>query len=114
VVALPFVGLIQRIPTAALAGLLVVVGVQLVKWAHVKIAHRTGDLAVYLVTVVSVVFLNLLEGVLIGLALAVALTAWRVVRAKIHAEPSDGHGWRVVIEGSVSFLALPRLTRVLK
>jgi len=111
--ALPFVGLIQRIPTAALAGLLVVVGVQLVKWAHVKTAHRTGDLAVYLVTVVGVVFLNLLEGVLIGLALAVALTAWRVVRAKIHAEPTGGHGWRVVIEGSVSFLALPRLTRVL-
>lgn len=111
--ALPFVGLIQRIPTAALAGLLIVVGVQLVKWAHIKTAHRTGDLAVYLVTVVGVVFLNLLEGVLIGLALAVALTAWRVVRAKIHAERIGENEWRVFIEGSVSFLALPRLTRVL-
>ena len=111
--ALPFVGLIERIPTAALAGLLIVVGVQLVKRAHIETARRTGDLAVYVVTVVGVVFLNLLHGVLIGLALAVALTVWRVVRARIHAEPTGENAWRVVIEGSASFLALPRLTRVL-
>ena len=111
--ALPFVGLIERIPTAALAGLLIVVGVQLVKWAHIETARRTGDLTVYIVTVFGVVFLNLLHGVLIGLALAIALTVWRVVRARIHAEAAGENAWRVVIEGSVSFLALPRLTRVL-
>ena len=112
--ALPFVALIQRIPTAALAGLLVVVGIQLVKLVQIETARRTGDLPVYVVTVAGVVFLNLLHGVLIGLALAIALTAWRVVRAKIHAESTDSGEWRVAIEGSVSFLALPRLTRVLE
>lgn len=57
--------LVEQIPLAALAGLLVVIGMQLVKLAHMKTALRTGDLWVYGVTVVSVVFLNLLEGVAI-------------------------------------------------
>ncbi|MGV0740939.1 SulP family inorganic anion transporter [Mycolicibacterium sp. XJ870] len=113
VFALPFAGLAQLIPTAALAGLLIVIGCQLVKRAHIETARLTGDFAVYVVTVAGVVFLNLLEGVLIGLALAIALTVWRVVRAKIHAEPVGEDDWRVAIEGSCTFLSLPRLTSVL-
>ena len=112
--ALPFVALIQRIPSAALAGLLIVIGIQLVKRVHIKDARRSGELSVYVVTVAGVVFLNLLHGVLIGLALAIALTVWRVVRADIHAEAVGANQWRVVIEGSLSFLSLPRLTRVLQ
>jgi carbonic anhydrase len=113
VFALPFAGLAQQIPSAALAGLLIVIGVQLVKRAHIETARRTGDIAVYLVTVLGVVFANLLEGVLLGLALAVVLTMWRVVRVKIHAEPTGTEEWRVVIEGSCTFLSLPRLTGTL-
>jgi carbonic anhydrase len=96
------------------AGLLIVIGIQLVKRAHIETARRTGDIAAYGVTVVGVVFLNLLEGVLIGLALSIALTVWRVVRTRIVAEPTDDDGtWRIVIEGSCSFLSLPQLTGVL-
>ena len=74
---------------------------------------KHGDLAVYLVTAACVVFLNLLHGVIIGLALAIVLTGWRVIRAKVEASQSDD-GWRVTIEGAAcTFLALPRLTRVL-
>ncbi len=62
VFAVPFAGLAQMIPTAALAGLLIVIGCQLVKRAHIETARRTGDLAIYAVTVTGVVFLNLLEG----------------------------------------------------
>lgn len=113
VFALPFAGLAQLIPTAALAGLLIVIGCQLVKRAHIETAKLTGDLAVYVVTILGVVFLNLLEGVLIGLALAVALTVWRVVRAKISAEPSGENSWLVTIEGSCTFLSLPKLTSAL-
>ncbi|ASW93180.1 transporter [Mycobacterium marseillense] len=110
---IPFAGLVEEIPTAALAGLLIVIGVQLLKPAHIETAMKNGDLAVYVVTAVSVIFLNLLHGVLIGLALAIALTGWRVIRAKIEAEPVDDE-WRVSIEGAAcTFLALPRLTRIL-
>jgi carbonic anhydrase len=111
--ALPFVGLARQIPSAALAGLLIVIGVQLVKRAHIETARRTGDLAVYVVTILSVVFLNLLEGVLLGLALAVILTVWRVIRVRLRAEHIAGDEWRVVIEGSCTFLSLPRLTATL-
>lgn len=107
-----FTGLIQQIPTAALAGLLVFVGIRLLQPAHIETAMRNGDLAVYVVTILGVVFLNLMQGVLIGLALAIALTAWRVMWFRIHAQPS-GDEWRVVVAGACTFLSLPRLTHVL-
>nr|WP_041303040.1 bifunctional SulP family inorganic anion transporter/carbonic anhydrase [Mycolicibacterium rhodesiae] len=113
VFALPFAGLAEQIPMAALAGLLIVIGIQLVKRAHIETARRTGDIAVYAVTIVGVVFLNLLEGVLIGLGLAIALIVWRVVRAQIKTEQTGDGTWRVLVEGSASFLSLPRLTKAL-
>src|SRR6201999_3217140 len=110
---IPFAGLVDEIPTAALAGLLIVIGIQLLKPAHIETAMKHGDLAVYVVTAVCVVFLNLLHGVLIGLALAIVLTGWRVIRARVDAQPL-GDEWRVTVEGAAcTFLALPRLTRVL-
>jgi len=110
---IPFAGLVDEIPAAALAGLLIVIGIQLLKPAHIETASKHGDLAVYVVTAVSVVFLDLLHGVLIGLALAIALTGWRVIRARVEAGPAEG-AWHVVIEGpACTFMALPRLTRVL-
>lgn len=112
--------LIMMIPEAVLAGLLIMVGIQLVKVADIRSARRTGDFLVYAVTVVFVVFANLLEGVLIGLGLAVLLVLWRVVRSSIRTEriqaahDTDGvPAWRVLIEGSCSFLSLPRLNAAL-
>ncbi|MGA9873098.1 MAG: SulP family inorganic anion transporter [Rhodococcus sp. (in: high G+C Gram-positive bacteria)] len=108
-----FISVVELVPFAALAGLLVMIGVQLIKLADIKIASKTGDIAVYAVTVVGVVALNLLEGVLIGLALAVFLVLRRVVWAHVHADETVDGTWRVHMRGSLSFLSLPRLTRVL-
>ena len=95
VFALPFAGLATQIPMTALAGLLIVIGVQLVKITHIQTARRTGDLSVYVVTVLGVVFLNLLNGVLLGLALSILLTVWRVARTKETAEATDENQWPV-------------------
>lgn len=113
VFALPFAGLVQQIPMAALAGLLVVIGVQLVKLTHIETARRNGDISVYLATVAGVVFINLLVGVAIGLALSILLTVWRVAHARIEIAALDDGRWRVAIAGSCTFLSLPRLHRVL-
>ena len=113
VFALPFAGLIEKIPTAALAGLLVVIGVQLVKITHIATARRNGDIAVYLVTATGVVFLNLLEGVLLGLLLSILMTLWRIAHPKIHAEEFAAGQWRIVIAGPCTFLSLPRLHQTL-
>ncbi|MFI6173695.1 SulP family inorganic anion transporter [Nocardia sp. NPDC051052] len=109
--AVALAGLVQQIPKAALAGLLILIGVQLVKLAHIRLARRTGDLYVYVATVLSVVFLNLLVGMLIGLALSFALLLWRVVRVTIVAEPvASARRWVVTIDGTCTFLALPKLS----
>ncbi|MFC9995491.1 SulP family inorganic anion transporter [Nocardia sp. NPDC127526] len=112
--AIALVSVVQQIPKAALAGLLIVVGIQLVKLAHIRLARRTGDLAVYAITACGVVFLNLLEGVLIGLALAFALLLWRVVRVSVTTvQAVDSGNWRVYVDGTSTFLALPKLTEKL-
>ncbi len=110
-----FAGLIQLIPLSVLAGLLLVIGAKLIKVADIRTSLRTGELLVYSVTLVCVVVLNLLEGVMIGLALAALCVLWRVLRAQINAHAPAGPAlpWRVIIAGSCSFFALPRLNRVL-
>jgi carbonic anhydrase len=111
-----FTKLVELIPKSALAGLLIVIGVQLIKLAHIKVAWRTGNAAVYAITIVCVVFLNLLEGVAIGLGVAIAILLTRVIRAPIEAKPygtDESKHWRVDIDGTLSFLLLPRLTKVL-
>lgn len=114
-----FVGLIELIPLAALAGLLVVIGLRLVKLADLRRAFRQGELTIYLVTLAGVVVLNLLEGVLIGLGLSLLLVLRRVVWSGVYAQQvrpglDDAPAcWRVVVEGTLSFLSIPRLSRVL-
>ncbi len=113
------VGLVERIPLAALAGLLVVIGLNLVRREDVAAARKHGELHVYLITAAGVVLLNLLEGVLIGLAVAMLGMLRRVVWARVRVERADGvdadgrpvHA--VVVEGTLSFLSVPRLSRVL-
>lgn len=111
-----FAGLIQLIPLAVLAGLLVVIGARLIKVADIRTSLRTGDLPIYAVTLACVVFLNLLEGVMIGLALAAVSVLWRVLRAPIraHQPAAPSVPWRVTIAGSCSFFALPRLNGTLQ
>jgi carbonic anhydrase len=111
-----FTKVVEIIPKSALAGLLIVIGIQLVKLAHVKVALRTGNFAVYVITIVCVVFLNLLEGVAIGLAVAIFILLYRVVRAPIAVQAygeGENKNWRIDIDGTLSFLLLPRLTKVL-
>jgi len=111
--AIVLIDVIELIPMAALAGLLVVVGLQLVKPADIRTARSHGELAIYLATLAGVVTLNLLEGVLIGLALAGLMLLWRAVRSRPHLEQhADGH-CELVVEGSLCFLSVPRLSREL-
>ncbi|MCM3924837.1 bifunctional SulP family inorganic anion transporter/carbonic anhydrase [Frankia sp. AiPs1] len=103
---------VEWIPLAALAGLLVVVGLRLVDVAHLRHVRRHGELPVYLVTLVGVVSLDLLQGVALGLVTALGLVLRRVLWSSIHLVRS-GELWQVEVEGTLSFLSLPRLARVL-
>jgi MFS superfamily sulfate permease-like transporter len=63
-------GLLRLIPTASLAGLLIIVGVRLIDLHHLRALARDGlvPLTIYSVTLVVILFTNLLDGVLTGLA----------------------------------------------
>ncbi|MBB5915626.1 carbonic anhydrase [Nocardia transvalensis] len=110
--AVALVDVVRQIPKAALAGLLIVIGIGLIKLAHIRLARRTGDLVVYAVTVLVVVFANLLVGMLVGLALSLTLLLWRVARAAIAVQPV-GARWVVTVDGPLTFMAVPRLTAAL-
>ncbi|MEV4054475.1 SulP family inorganic anion transporter [Amycolatopsis sp. NPDC049688] len=107
-----FTGLLRLIPLAALAALLVYVGTKLVNLNGLKEVRRHGDLPVYVVTLAGAVAVNLLTGVAAGILLALALMLRRMIFSGIHVE-TDGDRHRVVIEGALTFLSVPRLTRVL-
>ncbi|WP_242423649.1 bifunctional SulP family inorganic anion transporter/carbonic anhydrase [Frankia sp. EI5c] len=111
--ALLLAPVVVRIPLAVLAGLLVVIGIRLVDLAHIRAIARHGELAIYLTTVLGVVLLNLLEGVLLGIATALLLALRRTLVAPVHVHPptTPGSPWRVVVEGALTFLSLPRLSR---
>jgi carbonic anhydrase len=111
--AVLFVELIELIPLAVLAGLLVVIGVRLVKFADLRCAHKHGELTIYLVTLAGVVLLNLLAGVLIGLGLSLLTVLRRRVWSGVHVQRVTSGSWRVVVAGTVSFLSIPRLSRML-
>ncbi|WP_338052673.1 bifunctional SulP family inorganic anion transporter/carbonic anhydrase [Protofrankia coriariae] len=105
-------GVIEWIPLAALAGLLVVVGIRLVDISHLRHVRRHGELPVYVVTLVGVVALDLLQGVALGLVTALGLILRRVLWSSIHLVRS-GELWQVEVEGTLSFVSLPRLSRIL-
>lgn len=116
VFSLALVALVELVPMAALAGLLVMLGIGLVKVADMRAAHRHGELAVYAVTVTGVLFLNLLEGVALGLLLAGLLVVRRAVWARVRVEQGVVHGrphWTVTVDGTLTFLSVPRLSRQL-
>lgn len=107
------VGVLRAIPLAALAGLLVYVGARLVDLDHIRTVRRHGDLLVYLVTLLGVIVLDLMSGVLLGIGVAVLLTLRRLLWAGIRAERDAAGDWRIVVEGTLAALSIPRLVSVL-
>ncbi|MFJ8000158.1 bifunctional SulP family inorganic anion transporter/carbonic anhydrase [Streptomyces sp. NPDC096310] len=112
VAALLLVPVLDLIPLAALAALVMVVGVQMVNITHLRSVRRNRELLVYAVTLTAVVFTGVLEGVVIGIAVAVAVALHRLTRTRITVEERDGVH-RVCARGQLTFLAVPRLSRML-
>ncbi len=106
-------GLLEQIPLAVLAGLLVHVGASLIAPDHIRTVRAHGDLSIYVVTLAGVVMLDLLNGVLIGVGLSLLLMLHRRVKSLIHAEDCGDGSWRVSVDGALTALSVPRLSRVL-
>ncbi|GII50079.1 transporter [Planotetraspora silvatica] len=104
--------MIGLIPLEALAALLMFIGVQMVNLGHVRNLRTHREMPIYFVTMAGVVVIGLAEGVAIGLALAALLALLRLTRVSVRVRAADER-WRVAVDGSLTFLAVPRLTRSL-
>ncbi|AXK33632.1 transporter [Streptomyces armeniacus] len=106
------VGVLELIPLAALAALVMVVGVQMVSITHIRTVTRHRESLVHAATTAGVVLLGVLQGIAVGGAVAVALALHRLARTRISSEVTDGVH-RVRVRGQLTFLAVPRLSRTL-
>ncbi|MFE4790006.1 SulP family inorganic anion transporter [Streptomyces sp. NPDC056756] len=104
---------LELIPLAALAALVMAVGVQMVSATHLRTVTRHREILVYATTIVAVVVGGVLEGVAVGIAMAVALALHRLARTRITLERLDSGVHQVWARGQLTFLAVPRLSRVL-
>ncbi|MFE6222535.1 SulP family inorganic anion transporter [Streptomyces sp. NPDC057854] len=99
------------IPLPALAGILVHAGWKLIPFrqlAGLWRGHR-GEAVILVVTAVSIVVVNMFEGVLIGLALAVAKTAWEASHVKLEVVDKGAGPVQVTLAGNATFLRLPKI-----
>lgn len=112
IAALLMVPLLELIPLASLAALVMAVGIQMVSLHHIRTVTRHREVLVYAVTTLGVVFLGVLEGVTLGIAVAVAVAMNRLARTRITHEEKEGVH-HVHVRGQLTFLAVPRLSRAL-
>ncbi|WP_306369815.1 bifunctional SulP family inorganic anion transporter/carbonic anhydrase [Nocardiopsis sp. CC223A] len=108
-----FAHVVELIPLAALAALLVFIGVQMVSLAHLRDLRRHHEAGVYLVTLSGVVLSGLLEGVFLGFALAMVVSLRRLTRLTVTTEERGGRV-HITVHGSLTFLGVPRLAHVLR
>ncbi|MGW0941174.1 SulP family inorganic anion transporter [Streptomyces sp. NPDC002623] len=99
------------LPIPALAGILVHAGAKLVPvraivglWRE----HR-GEALILVATAVSIVAVSMFEGVLIGLALAVAKTAWEASHIRTEVVDKGAGPVQAYLSGNATFLRLPKI-----
>ncbi len=100
--------MIETIPLAVLAGMLVHVGVNLVNLHHIRELRTHNEAPIYFATVFGVTCVNLLAGVGIGVALSVFFAIRRLSLSEVKVE-KVGAKWQVLIEGTLTFASVPKL-----
>jgi len=107
---------LQSIPVASLAGVLVYTGLKLVDLKAFRGLGRYGRMPMftYGATAVAIIFTDLLTGVLIGFGLTLAKLAWKASRLKVSLVDLDAEGeMELRLMGAATFLKVPALTRIL-
>lgn len=106
--------LLNRIPLAALAAVLLMVGYKLAKVDLFRKMYTQGadQFVPFLVTVLATVFSDLLTGVMFGLLVGVGMVVWTNYTSAI-AVVNEGSSWLILFTKDVSFLNKARLRKIL-
>lgn len=110
-------GVLAHIPIAALAAILVFTGIKLTKFQFAKILWRQdkGEAAIYLVTLILVVVVDLFSGIAVGIALALAKLLYSFSHLGIEViEDSENSQTLIHLKGAASFMRLPALANALE
>ncbi|CAL9630255.1 SulP family inorganic anion transporter [Streptomyces sp. enrichment culture] len=104
------------IPLPALAGILVHAGWKLIPFKGIVALWRghRGEALILVVTAVSIVAVNMFEGVLIGLALSVVKTAWEASHLKLEIVDKGAGPVQAHLTGNATFLRLPKMLESLE
>ena len=109
--------ILNNIPICALAAILVYTGWKLIDINAAKYIYKIsrGEFAIYMVTVISILFTNLFEGILIGFSFAIIKSTIKVLKINIDTYFVESEN-RIVakIYGNVTFLQLPILIDALE
>ncbi|MES4886309.1 SulP family inorganic anion transporter [Streptomyces sp. NPDC000349] len=99
------------IPLPALAGILVHAGFKLIPFREIVSLwrHHRGEALILVATAVSIVAVNMFEGVLIGLALAVVKTAWEASHLRLEVVDKGAGPIQAHLSGNATFLRLPKI-----
>lgn len=115
VVFAPFI--LNKIPTTALAAILVYTGFKLVSPKAVRELKPYGwaEVGIYFATMIGIVATNLLVGVMLGLGLALIklLYTFSHLGVRIHTEPATNET-TVILDGAATFIRLPKLAAALE
>lgn len=115
VAALPAV--IRLIPTSALAAMLVYTGYKLAHPKPVKtlIKYGKGEVAIYFITLATIVVFDLLTGVIAGILAAAIKLLYTFSHLHVRSETSaDGKKTFLHLDGAATFIRLPRLATALE
>lgn len=107
--------LLEQIPVASLAGVLVYTGLKLIDLDALRQLGRYGRMAmlIHVATALTIIATDLLTGVLLGFALTLAQLAWQASRLKIGVV-RDGRRVELRMHGAATFLRVPQLARALQ
>lgn len=108
---------LEHVPIAALAGVLVVIGAKLINPDHIRHLSRygRGEVAIYWITLVTIIATDLLHGALIGIGLAFAKLLYSLLNLQSTLQIQAGKKQAILsLRGAATFIQLPKLARTLE
>ncbi len=112
-----FPAILNYIPISSLAAILVYTGYKLVDIQAAKhiLKLSKGEFAIYIITLVAILFTNLFEGILAGFFCALIKSAYKVLKVDIDTKYDEQTNTITAkIHGNITFIQLPTLIEALE